>query len=106
MDKSNVESTFLYTDKVGLVEREYVELSKDATAQHDLFVSNNITMANNWIGVSGDSFLFAANTIAAYLRSALAFYDTNSGLLSSYQLTFKNIDDELNSIFSNSVQMG
>ena len=98
MDRSNVEKKYLDLTKADWVRTENIVLSEDSTVQINQFVGNNITMANNWLGASGDAFLFSANTISCFLFFALNFFDTNKDLLEEYTLTFNSIDDQLTQI--------
>ena len=97
MDKSTVEAVerYLVTEKASAIQFNYEGLSSDAKKQHTQFVDNDVTMADHWLGVSGDYFLFAANTISNYLINALQFYDRNATLLEKYRLQFTDTDDVL-----------
>ncbi len=97
MDKSNI---YLDMHVTGLAQSECVDLEKDTEEQLKIFDNNNVTMANNWIGESGDNFLFAANSISASVKLALDFFEKNRALLSEYELTFGKIDEDLAKIES------
>ena len=94
MDESNVKR-FVSIPKVNEIKAENVELSKESEKQIEQFVDNNVTMANNWIGAAGDGFLFTANTISSYLTFTMEFFDANQDLLGKYELTFGDIDKQL-----------
>jgi hypothetical protein len=95
MHESNVDKKYLCTDKVDEVRWENVALRDDSKKQVDLFVKNNIGMANNWVGTAGDGFLFAANTLACYLTFTMKLYDDEQDLLKNYKLAFQDIDKNL-----------
>lgn len=98
MDESNskeVGKKFLEFGRVKELEETSGTLGTDAKTQLDQFIENNVTMANNWIGASGDSFLYSANTLAAFLAGTLKFYEVNQDLLSQYSITFQDIDKHL-----------
>ena len=97
MDKYTVEvlERYVVTGKVNSIQFNYENLSVDSQKQHTQFVENDVTMADHWLGVSGDSFLFAANTISNYMINALQFFDRNADLLAKYRLSFTDIDDVL-----------
>lgn len=80
---------------VRVVQEARIELNAEAQKQHNQFVANNITMANNWLGVAGDSFLYASNTLAAFLAGTMNYFYTNQDLLGKYALTFEDIDKQL-----------
>ena len=66
MDKTTASGTVhCDTGEVGTVSRNFGSLSRQSNKEYKQFCENNITLANNWLGVSGDHFMFAANTIAA-----------------------------------------
>ncbi len=97
MDRSTVEidQKYLITEKIQDVQFSYEGLSEDGVAQHKQYVDNTITMANHWLGKSGDYFLFAANTIATFLGFTLKYYDTHAVLLQNYRITFTDLDVEV-----------
>ncbi len=95
MDKLTANGTYIVTQEINGIGRNNVALGFLANKQHEQFVENNITLANNWLGFSGDLFLFSANTISAYLRSVMGFYEANATLLKDYALAFGDIDSEL-----------
>lgn len=98
MDESNIktaEKRFINGDHVSAVKAANGDLQGESEKQHEQFINNNITMANNWIGVAGDSFMYASNTLSAYLGWTMKFYESNVNLLDAYKLTFDNIDDQL-----------
>lgn len=98
MDNSNTNDArekYVCVRNVRVVQEARIGLNADAKKQHNQFVENNITMANNWIGVAGDSFLFASNTLAAFLAGTMNYYDLNQNLLGKYALTFEDIDKQL-----------
>lgn len=97
MDRSTVENgdKYLHTSKIIDLQFSYEGLSAEGVTQHEQYVENTITVANHWLGSSGDYFLFAANTIATYLAFTLKYYDTYADLLGNYQITFNDIDEEL-----------
>ena len=94
MDKKSIER-YLNQPEVKQVNNSYEDLKKRSKDQHDVFVENNIVMADRWLGASGDHFVFAANTVSAYLIHALRFFDANVDILYKYMLTFENVDKEL-----------
>ena len=95
MDQSNVGKIYIGVEEVKSVQEDNIELSKSSLRTHEQFVANSITMANSWLGASGDAFLFSANTVSGLLAFALNFFDVNSDLLKGYELTFSSIDDQL-----------
>ena len=86
---------YMNSDYIQKVIDENESLSVDSTEKHKQFIDNNITMADNWMGQSGDGFLYAANKIAGYMEHTLAFFEVTKGLLGDYKLTFEDIDQEL-----------
>ena len=106
MDKKNVEDIVICCMPIDSVKEKYSDLSDDAQKQISQFITNNITMANNWIGISGDEFLFAANTVAAYLNVAFEFYNCYQDLLGTYQIKFNDINEELKNNISDVVKVG
>ncbi len=98
MDKNTVEQKYLNATKVNEIQTDNVRLSAESLKQHKQFVENNITMANSWIGASGDGFLFSANTLATFLAFTMEFFDKNQDLLGKYKLTFGDIDKQLSEL--------
>lgn len=78
-----------------IVQNDYENMSAQGVSQHEQLVENNITMANNWIGIAGDYFLFAGNTISAYWMAIYKFYERSGELLNALQVEFKDIDEML-----------
>lgn len=95
MDKTNLEKKYLCTDKVEKVQWENIELRDDSQKQVNVFVKNNLSMANNWLGVAGDAYLFAANTLSGYLTLMMELYDQEQDLLGNYKLAFEDIDSKI-----------
>lgn len=100
MDKSNVGNRNIYicSDDVKSVQESELALSDDSTEAHGQFVNNSITMANSWLGASGDAFLYSANTISGFLALAYSFFEINQQLLGQYEITFGNIDEQLSQV--------
>jgi hypothetical protein len=97
MDKSvnEIQLRYISENAVDKDREDAIVLSKESKEQHTQFVDNNITMANRWLGESGDEFLFAANAISQYLIGALGYYDSKQSLLKQYKLAFDDIDTQL-----------
>ncbi len=95
MDKKVAETIYQDPLITGRVEYSFEGLSSNVEAEHETYVDNTITMANHWIGISGDNYLGAANTIAAYLARTMYFFAKYSELLGDYQFDFKSVDEVL-----------
>lgn len=95
MDKSFSESVYITSSDVKTVKESEIALSDDSSKAQEQFVKNSITMANSWLGASGDAFLFSTNTISGFLARAYSFFDINQQLLGQYIITFDSIDDQL-----------
>ena len=95
MDKKVSETIYQDPLITNRVEYSFDGLSSEVEVEHEAFIDNTITMANHWIGISGDNYLGAANTIAAYLARTMYFYAKYAKLLSNYQFEFKSIDEVL-----------
>ena len=72
-----------------------IQLHDQSKVQHTQFVKNNITMANNWLGSSGDDFLFVANVISAYLIYAMDYYNQKANAIDGCMVAFKDLDKAL-----------
>lgn len=61
MSNSNTNASgkkYINPEQIQKIIDENVNLSKESTDKHTQFVDNNITMADSWIGQSGDGFLY------------------------------------------------